>query len=110
MKITCKMWLDNNGKAFGKGPCELLKRVAVTGSLNEAASQMGMSYSKAWRLIGTIEKRLGFAVLERTVGGPAGGGSKITPRAQDLLQRFERFEKDAEAALEQLYCTHFGNS
>lgn len=109
MKITCKMWLDNNGKAFGKGPCELLKRVAVTESLNEAAAQMGMSYSKAWRLIGTIEKRLGFAVLERTVGGLAGGGSKITQQAQDLLRQFEQFEKDAEAAIEQLYRAHFSN-
>ena len=56
MKIICQIWLDNNGKAFGKGPCELLNRIEVTGSLNKAASQMGMSYSKAWRLMGDIEK------------------------------------------------------
>lgn len=109
MKISYKLWLDNEGKAFGEGPVELLKRVAATESLNEAASQMGMSYSKAWRLIRTIEERLGFALLERTVGGLAGGGSRITPRAQDLVQRFELLKKEAGDAIEQIYRLHFGN-
>lgn len=65
MKVTYKVWLDNNGKAFGDGPYELLKRVEKTGSLHQATNQMGMSYSKAWRLIRALEERLGFTLLER---------------------------------------------
>jgi molybdate transport system regulatory protein len=109
MKVAYKIWLDNNGKTFGRGPVELLKRVEVTKSLNKAASQMGMSYSKAWRTIRTVESRLGFAVLERTTGGLAGGGSRVTPRARDLMQRYEQFERDAETAIAQIYQVHFGN-
>ena len=109
MKVAYKIWLDNDGKAFGRGPVELLKRVETTKSLNKAASQMGMSYSKAWRIIGTMEKRLGFVLLERTTGGLAGGGSKVTPQARDLMQRYEQFEKDTEAAIAQIYQVHFGN-
>lgn len=50
MRLAYKIWLDNNGKAFGEGPYELLTRVERTGSLNRAAAEMGMSYNKAWRL------------------------------------------------------------
>ena len=60
MKAACKIWLDQDGKAFGDGPYELLKRVEKTDSLHQAANQMGMSYSKAWGLIRVLEKGSGF--------------------------------------------------
>jgi molybdate transport system regulatory protein len=109
LKAACKIWLDNDGKAFGEGPYELLKGVEETSSLNRAAQRMGMSYSKAWNLIQLIEERLGFVLLEKKVGGPSGGGSQVTPRGKDLLQRYERFEAEARKALEKLYRKHFGN-
>lgn len=55
LKVVFKVWLDNNGQAFGKGPYELLKGVEETDSLHQAANQLGMSYSKAWKLIQTME-------------------------------------------------------
>jgi molybdate transport system regulatory protein len=108
MKIAYKVWLDNNGKAFGDGPYELLKRVEKTKSLHQAANQMGMAYSKAWRLIQTLEDRLGFALLERRVGGESGGGSKVTPNARDLLKHYRQFRKDVKIALDKIYQKHFG--
>jgi molybdate transport system regulatory protein len=108
MKIAYKIWLDHHGKAFGDGPCELLRGVQKTKSLHQAALQMGMSYSKAWRLIGTIEKRLGFALLERKTGGLSGGGSRITPEAKRLMDRYVRFRKDVGKALEKIFQNHFG--
>ena len=109
MKVAFKVWLDHNGKAFGDGPYELLKRVEKTNSLNEAAHQMGMSYSKAWKLIQTLEKRLGFPLLDRKVGGVSGGGSEVTPEAVELMKRYDRFEKDVGEAIEKLYQRHFSN-
>jgi molybdate transport system regulatory protein len=107
MKLVYKVWLDQDGKAFGRGPYELLKRILETESLHQAANQMGMSYSKAWSLIRAIEKRLGFALLVRKVGGPSGGGSQITPRARKLIRDYERFEEDVKEALEKIYQKHF---
>jgi len=108
MKIGYKVWLDNHGKAFGDGPYELLRRVEKLLSLHQAANQMGMSYSKAWRLIQTLEERLGFALLERKVGGPSGGGSRVTSHGKDLMSRYERFRKDVEKGLLKIYDKHFG--
>lgn len=109
MKIAYKVWLDNNGKAFGDGPYELLKRVEKTKSLHQAANQMGMAYSKAWRLIQTLEDRLGFTLLERRVGGESGGGSKVTPNARDLMKHYRQFRKDVKIAFDKIYQKHFGS-
>ena len=109
MKIAYKVWLDNDGKAFGDGPCELLRRVEKTKSLHQAANQMGMSYSKAWRLIQTLEKRLGFVLLKRKVGGQCGGGSRATPLAKDLMNQYERFQKDVKKVLKKICREHFGS-
>jgi molybdate transport system regulatory protein len=65
MKIGYKVRLDDNGKAYGNAPWEHLKRVEQIRSLHRAAKEMGMAYSKAWRLIGSMEQRLGFLLIER---------------------------------------------
>jgi molybdate transport system regulatory protein len=108
MKISYKVWLDNNGKAFGDGPYELLKRVKKTKSLHQAANEMGMSYSKAWGLIRSLEQKLGFNLLDRKTGGQSGGGSYITPMAEDLMEHYKQFRKDVKKALERIYLNHFG--
>jgi molybdate transport system regulatory protein len=109
MKVAHKIWLDNEGKAFGDGPYELLKRVEKTNSLHEAAHQMGMSYSKAWKLIQMMEKRLGFILLDKKVGGLSGGGSHVTPEGKKFLKRYERFKRDVAEAIENVYKRHFGD-
>ena len=110
MKVSYKVWLDNHGKAFGDGPYELLRRVEKTKSLHQAANQMGMAYSKAWRLIRTLEQRLGFPLLERKAGGHSGGGSRITPKAKELMSHYGRFRKEVNDAIEKIYQKHFGPS
>ena len=110
MKVAYKVWLDKNGKAFGDGPYELLRWVEKTKSLHQAARQMGMAYSKAWRLIQTLEERLGFPILERKAGGKSGGGSRVTPNAKELMKHYEKFRQDVEDAMERIYRRHFGPS
>jgi molybdate transport system regulatory protein len=108
MKISYKVWLDHDGKAFGDGPYELLTRVEKTKSLRQAANQMGMAYSKAWRLIRTLEERLGFVLLDRKTGGRSGGGSRVTSKAKELMEHYERFRKDVDKVLERVFQRHFG--
>ena len=70
---------------------------------------MGMSYNKAWRLIRLMEERLGFPLLEKQIGGQSGGGSRVTPKAKDFIERYERFESDAKKVIEKTYQKHFGS-
>jgi molybdate transport repressor ModE-like protein len=68
---------------------------------------MGMAYSKAWRLIGAMEERLGFLLIERKVRGLSGGGSRVTSQGKELMKRYNRSQKDANTSLEKVCRTHF---
>ncbi len=94
---------------FGPGAHELLRRVEQTGSLNQAAKDMAMSYSKAWRVMHQVERRLGVALFEARVGGPEGGGSCLTDQGRLLMQRFEAFTREADDVVEELFERHFGD-
>lgn len=107
MRLCCKIWLENNGKAFGEGPCQLLQLVDSMGTLNKAAQKMNMSYSHAWRLINNTEKRVGYKLLSRQTGGVHGGGSEITPEARQLIMNYTAMTKEAEELLQRLYEKYF---
>jgi molybdate transport system regulatory protein len=104
-----KIWLDYRGRAFGDGPARLLAGVEQSGSLRKAAQELGMSYNKAWRILHAAEQRLGFPLLDRSVGGSLGGGSNITPEARDLMTRYQALAVEAEQALEQVFLRHFAD-
>ena len=50
---------DNNGIAFfGPGVAELFALIDETGSVRHASEKMGLSYSKAWKMIHGTEKAM----------------------------------------------------
>ena len=94
MKIRSKVWIEKGGKlVFGSGKSELLKCIDETGSIKAAAEKMGISFRRAWSYLAAIEKRFGFKLIERTRGGKGGGGSRLTPRARELVEKYEKLEK-----------------
>ena len=104
LKLRYKLWLEKDGeKVFGDGPLDILHRVERTGSLRQAAEEINMSYSQAWNLIKDLEKRLGFELLKRKVGGEKGGGSEITDKARELMMKFEIFRERSGQSLHLLY-------
>ena len=105
-----RIWLQERGlRVFGPGAHELLRRVDETGSLNRAAKDMQMAYSKAWRMIGEIEQGLGVTLLERRTGGAVGGGSRLTTEGRLALDRFDAFLRDVDGMLETLFRRHFSD-
>ena len=94
-------------KAFGPGMVMLLREVERTGSLQKAAKNMNMAYSKAWKMLKGAEKEWGFALTDRETGGKDGGGSTLTPQAERLIEAYEGFKKDAVDHLDQLFAQYF---
>lgn len=109
MRLEYKIWLDYEGRVFGYGPARLLDGVEEWGSLRKAAQELNMSYNKAWRILHAAEQRLGFALLNRSVGGVSGGGSHLTLEAQDLMRRYRAVTAEAEEALETVFQRHFAD-
>ena len=107
MKPALRVMLcdDAGERFFGEGPCRLLHLIEETGSLRSAAAQMGLSYSKALRLVQHAEKKLGFALTCKTIGGRGGGGSTLT--ARQFLERYEAYRDACVQTSRELYSAFF---
>ena len=72
----------------------LLEAVAQTGSMTRAAQLMGISYKTAWDRLHAMNNVSREPLVLRSVGGPGGGGTQLTPYAQQLVAAFRELERD----------------
>ena len=85
--VNGSLWIEYRGERFfGPGPAELLEGIDKTGSINQAAKQMGMSYKKAWEMITRLNSQSGKPLVMQHTGGEKGGGSEITGEARELIR------------------------
>lgn len=105
---TLRLVDETGGKAFGPGVAQLLEGVRRTGSLRGTAGAMGMSYSKAWKVLHESEARLGILLLERQTGGAGGGGSRLTPEGDEMIKQYAAFREEGQRLLAGLAARYFG--
>jgi molybdate transport system regulatory protein len=79
--------------AFGPGKAELLRLVAETGSIGEAAKRMEMSYMRAWSLIQTMNACFKQPVVKAARGGHERGGAELTETGRRVLGSYRQMEK-----------------
>lgn len=81
--------------AFGPGKMELLALVSETGSLNEAARRLDMSYMRAWTLVKTMNACFREPVAVASRGGKHGGGMHVTATGKRALALYRDIEATA---------------
>lgn len=108
LKLTVRLYTDDNQRCFGPGIATLLERVREHHSLRSAAASMEMAYSKAWRIIRTAEAVFGCKLLDSTIGGPHGGGAVLTSQAERLLAAYNSYQSDVEAYAQGRFEDAFG--
>lgn len=86
--------------AFGPGKAELLRHIAATGSIRTAASELGMSYNRAWQLVTVMNDLFNGPLVERVRGGGTGGGASLTPLGEEVLARYTRMEQACRSAVQ----------
>src|SRR5439155_2293811 len=86
--------------AVGPGKVELLAIVARTGSLNEAAKQIGMSYMRAWTLLQTMNGCFREPLVETARGGKDGGSTRLTETGARVLALYERMQRKTLRAVD----------
>lgn len=90
---TFEAKLHSEGVEFGRDDSALLRAIDEGGSLNEAASALGRSYSHAHKRLLALEEAFG-SLVESQRGGTGGGGTTVTERGHQLLARFERLRTE----------------
>jgi molybdate transport system regulatory protein len=87
-----------DAEMIGPGKAELLERIERCGSIAAAGREMGMSYKRAWQLIGTLNAMFREPLVDSTRGGPGGGGAVLTDAGRHVLGLYRAFEMDAAEA------------
>ena len=90
--VSVKLTLCAKDKFFGPGVCELLEGIRETGSIQAAAAQMEMSYTKAWKILKRAEEAMGTALINRVSGGKNGGSSTLTEAGEEAVRVFREIE------------------
>lgn len=95
MKLEGRFWITRNGQNLaGEGRIDLLARIADCGSITRAAKAVGMSYKAAWDAVDAMNKAAGEPLVERSVGGKGGGGTRLTAAGCELIERFRRQQRE----------------
>lgn len=86
-KVNGRLWIEGDGQRFfGPGPVELLEHIHETGSINQAAKRMGLSYTKAWTLVSNMNAMAEHPFVITNTGGEKGGGSSVSPEALQMIE------------------------
>jgi molybdate transport system regulatory protein len=107
--VRSKVWIvDPAGEVvLGLGRLRILQAVQRHGSIQAAAAELKMGYRAVWGRIKATEDRLGQALLVRNIGGTTGGGSRLTPFAEALVQSFEEMHREVNDEADGIFATHF---
>ena len=90
--------LSGEAIALGPGKVELLRLIAATGSLRQAAAGMEMSYMRAWSLVRLMNALFRAPLVEALRGGKTGGGAKLTAAGEEVLALYGQMEEEAARA------------
>ncbi len=83
--------------SVGPGKIALLEAIRRTGSLSQAARDLGMSYRRAWQLLASLNESFREPVAVTATGGVGGGGARLSRFGEELVEFYRAFELDTQA-------------
>ena len=91
LKLRSNQWIVNehNDIIIGEGRVEILRNIERTGSINQTANMMKMSYKAVWSKIKATEKHL----ETRIVHTDRKDGSRLSKEGKELLEKYRLLKK-----------------
>jgi molybdate transport system regulatory protein len=86
---------------------EVLEKIETYSSLKKATGAMGMSYTKALRIIRNAERELGFPLVISEKGGNNRGATRLTEKGKEVLAAFKEIYLEVSAYAEKLFTQKF---
>jgi molybdate transport system regulatory protein len=105
LQLRSSHWIvDEDGNIIiGRGRAEILANIEQTGSINQAAKIMKMSYKGVWSKIKATEKHLN----RKVVHADRKEGSRLTRYGRELLDRYRLLEKTCTASDDKIFSKIF---
>ena len=88
LELRSSLWIvdQNNNIIFGKGRMDILETIDMTGSINQTAKVLKMSYKTVWSKIKSTEKHLQVNVVH----SDRKTGTRLTPEGRLLVKKFAK--------------------
>jgi molybdate transport system regulatory protein len=94
MELKLKIYVVNasGDKFLGIGVLWLLQQIAEAGSIRQASAELGISYTKALRMLRVLEESLGRPVVIRRRGGDHRDGAVLTEFGRRVIDEYRQFQ------------------
>ncbi len=108
LKLRSSQWIVNehNDIIIGEGRAEILKNIEITGSINQTAKIMKMSYKAVWSKIKATEKHLEI----RIVHTDRKEGSRLTKEGKELLDKYNCLKEECMSIDDKIFSRIFQES
>ena len=106
LKLRSSQWIvdEHDNIVIGEGRAEILKNIEKTGSINQTAKVMKMSYKAVWSKIKATEKHLN----TRIVHTDRKEGSRLSREGKELLEKYSRLKEECMSADDKIFSNIFG--
>ncbi len=84
---------------MGQGRMQILESIRETGSINQTAKQLKMSYKTVWSKLRTTEKHLG----RKVISSDRGSGTKLTPDGETLVEQYRHLQTECILADDRVF-------
>lgn len=101
LKLKSSQWIvdENNNIIIGEGRAKILENIEKTGSMNQAAKLMKMSYKAVWSKIKTTEKHMNACIVHTD----RKDGSRLSHAGKDLLAKYKLLKTQCMSADDKIF-------
>ena len=105
LKLKSSQWIvdENDNAIIGKGRMEILDNIEKTGSINQTAKMMKMSYKAVWSKIKATEKHMDTVIVHTD----RKEGSRLSKEGKQLLEKFRLLKRECMSADDDIFTTIF---
>ncbi len=101
LKLKSSQWIvdENNNIIIGEGRAKILENIEKTGSMNQAAKLMQMSYKAVWSKIKATEKHMNACIVHTD----RKEGSRLSQTGRDLLAKYKLLKAQCVSADDKIF-------
>jgi molybdate transport system regulatory protein len=101
LRLKSSQWIvdEDDNAIIGKGRMEILDNIEKTGSINQTAKMMKMSYKAVWSKIKATEKHLDTVIVH----ADRKEGSRLSKEGKELLEKYRLLKKECLSADDKLF-------
>ena len=101
LKLRSSQWIvdEDNNIIIGEGRAKILEHIDKTGSMNQAAKMMKMSYKAVWSKIKATEKHMNTCIVHTD----RQEGSRLSQDGKGLLEKYKRLKEKCISADDKIF-------